>query len=939
MTTTNIRDLVQSGLVSTGFTGSIGSLGFTGSTGAGFTGSQGSNGDVGLTGFNGSQGTTGFVGSNGFTGSTGVGFTGSVGEVGLTGFTGSTGTIGFTGSVGEVGDVGLTGFTGSVGDVGLTGFTGSVGDVGLTGFTGSVGDVGLQGDTGLTGFTGSTGSNGFTGSTGVGFVGSQGTIGFVGSIGTEGPQGYVGSKGSDGTSVNIKGTVDNSSLLPSSGQVEGDGYITSNTGHLWVYTISGPVNGFTDVGTIVGPTGFVGSIGFTGSTGIQGETGTSGFTGSTGFIGSVGFTGSTGFVGSLGFTGSTGGNGFTGSQGEVGLIGFVGSQGSNGSLGFTGSTGAGFTGSQGSNGDVGFTGSTGFVGSTGALPSWTLQSVGFTASVNSRYIVNSGSGSFNVTLPNSPSNGDYVTLTDGFDWAANPITILRNGNTIALIADDLLIDAKNIDVNFVYFGGNWTVTTSIGVAGYNGSIGSVGYTGSTGAGFTGSQGTTGFNGSQGTTGFVGSIGFNGSQGTTGFVGSVGFTGSIGVGYTGSSGSGGGSSWTTADALTATTGGQAGALGLSAIINFITTTPVGGGVRLPTATSTSYIQIVNHGANTLLIYPESGETIDAGAADAPLSIAQGSAIIIAGTSTGGWTGVSIDSFDDENSTFVIPTHASSPPLPPAGYMNLFTKTVANRVMPTFMGPSGLDSALQPFLARNKIGMWNPGGGATTAPSIFGLGALTVVSNAGTALLSKSVATTNVLTRMRRSGVQSSTTAGTLGSLRLTAAQFTTGTGGATPLGGFHYIIRFGIGDTATVAGARMFVGLAASTAAATNVEPNTLVNCVGVAQLSTDSTQLYIVYGGSAAQTAIPLGSTNFPITNNTLAFDLSLFAPPSTTGVIYYEVLNILTGAKATGTLSGAGTVIPAATTLLTSQSWRTNNATALAATLDICSIYIETDQ
>jgi hypothetical protein len=136
---------------------------------------------------------------------------------------------------------------------------------------------------------------------------------------------------------------------------------------------------------------------------------------------------------------------------------------------------------------------------------------------------------------------------------------------------------------------------------------------------------------------------------------------------------------------------------------------------------------------------------------------------------------------------------------------------------------------------------------------------------------------------------------------------------------------------------MFVGLSASVAAPTNVEPSTLVNVIGVGKVGTDDTQLRIFYGGTTAQTSIALGSANFPI-NNTTAYELTLFAPPSTTGTVHYEVTNLNTNFKASGTLSGGGTVLPVATTLLTTQIWRSNNATAAAVGIDICSIYLETD-
>ncbi|HSX30987.1 MAG TPA: hypothetical protein VLE99_03660 [Candidatus Saccharimonadales bacterium] len=276
---------------------------------------------------------------------------------------------------------------------------------------------------------------------------------------------------------------------------------------------------------------------------------------------------------------------------------------------------------------------------------------------------------------------------------------------------------------------------------------------------------------------------------------------------------------------------------------------------------------------------------------------------------------------------------SPASSAAGTVGVFSRIVANRPLAAQIGPSGLATALQPFLARNKIGYWDPPGNATTVPGVFGITAPTVVGTA----TARNVATTNLATRMRRLGFVSSSTAGSLAEARVAAAQFSCGSG-SNDGSGFFFVIRWVPSDAATVAGERNFVGLMNSTSAATNVEPNTLTNTIGVAQLSTDATQLYIVYGGSSAQTQIALG-TNFPgATISTTAYELAIFAPNSVSNTFYYQVTNITTGNIATGTLTGNATQVPQNSTLLAPRAWATNNATALAVGFDICSIYIETD-
>lgn len=276
--------------------------------------------------------------------------------------------------------------------------------------------------------------------------------------------------------------------------------------------------------------------------------------------------------------------------------------------------------------------------------------------------------------------------------------------------------------------------------------------------------------------------------------------------------------------------------------------------------------------------------------------------------------------------------TDPGAAPSGHMTLYAKKISNRAMPKFVGPSGLDSALQPFIARNKIGVWTPPGNANTVPGVFGYTAPTAVGTA----VARVIATTNLFTRMRRLGFVSATTAGSLASLRVAVAQVTTGTGS---LGGFHKIIRFGISDAAPVAGARMFMGMSSSIAAPTNVEPSVLTQCIGIGHGAAD-TNLKLYYGGSVAQTPIDLGA-NFPSnTANTDAYDLALYSSPYGAGEINYEVTRLNTGDVATGTINPSGGVaLPASTTLLTYLwGYRSNNATALAVGIDLMGDYIETD-
>ena len=290
------------------------------------------------------------------------------------------------------------------------------------------------------------------------------------------------------------------------------------------------------------------------------------------------------------------------------------------------------------------------------------------------------------------------------------------------------------------------------------------------------------------------------------------------------------------------------------------------------------------------------------------------------------GVQVSSAESSTLATLTLPGTQNPAVPSPDYGTIFIKKIAGRAMAAQIGPSGLDTTLQANLGGNKVALWMPPGGSTTVPGVFGMAALTATGTA----TSRTIATTNLLTRMTRLGYVSAATAAALAGAREAVAKFTTGAGPG--LGGFFARYRFGVSDVATVAGARMFVGLDALTAAPTNIDPSTKVNCVGVGQIAA-SNNLQIIYGNATAKTPIDLGA-NFPANTNTDAYELNLFSPPA--GGVHWHVRRLNTAFEASGFLPSTET--PVATQLLCHQLWRCNNATALAVGLDVCGIYIETD-
>ena len=104
-------------------------------------------------------------------------------------------------------------------------------------------------------------------------------------------------------------------------------------------------------------------------------------------------------------------------------------------------------------------------------------------------IADTSGGSFIVTLPENPSEGDFVNFADGNDWSTNELTIARNNSTIEGNESDFELNIGGIRVDFIYDGSTWQVYTSVGPEGPQGPTGDTGPVGPTGD--TGAVGPTG----------------------------------------------------------------------------------------------------------------------------------------------------------------------------------------------------------------------------------------------------------------------------------------------------------------------------------------------------------------------------------------------------------------------------------------------------------------
>jgi hypothetical protein len=272
--------------------------------------------------------------------------------------------------------------------------------------------------------------------------------------------------------------------------------------------------------------------------------------------------------------------------------------------------------------------------------------------------------------------------------------------------------------------------------------------------------------------------------------------------------------------------------------------------------------------------------------------------------------------------------TDPTAPPDDTVRLFRRKIASRQMPAFVGPSALDSALQPFLARNKVALWSPAGNGTIVSAI-GAASLSAVGTA----TGVNVATTNRHTWQKRIEYLVTVAAtNAVAGFRYVAAQWARGA--AAGDGGFCMVCRWGPATGVAIATHRGFVGFR-PVATPTDVNPSTLGNIIGMGWDSGDANMSIMHNDATGTATKIDLGA-NFPrpSADRTKAYEIALFCPPNANWVGYL-VADLATGAIAEGIIT---TDLPPAATLLTVAGWMSVGGTSSVIGVALMSLYVETD-
>jgi hypothetical protein len=232
--------------------------------------------------------------------------------------------------------------------------------------------------------------------------------------------------------------------------------------------------------------------------------------------------------------------------------------------------------------------------------------------------------------------------------------------------------------------------------------------------------------------------------------------------------------------------------------------------------------------------------------------------------------------DVHATFSEYTGQSSDPSAPTSATRIYTRPLANRYVPRFIGPAGLDSALQPALFANNVTMWLPGSAAVASIS-FG-----ITWTVGATQATPAIASTNFMTQMKRATFTTTTTAADAAGIR--GASACCWRGNAASQGGFFFAARFGVLTfTSTM---RIFCGLDSAGAALAG-DPSALANACGMSKDTAETVWQCLTTDNTPTAAKISTGRT-VAAAGATDIFDLFMYCFANDTN-LWFRVVDMTT--------------------------------------------------
>lgn len=295
------------------------------------------------------------------------------------------------------------------------------------------------------------------------------------------------------------------------------------------------------------------------------------------------------------------------------------------------------------------------------------------------------------------------------------------------------------------------------------------------------------------------------------------------------------------------------------------------------------------------------------------------------------------YTQPDNSILLPGISTEPAAPSSGNLAFYSKSVAGRMMPKFVGPAGIDTPLQPFLGSNRIVVFQPQTGSTGTGG--GLGPVWTsngtVSHPTPATTAPAIA--NQMKRTRYANVVT-TTNQQLGPRFNAASEQRFWRGNAAGLGGFFFQARF-IVELYPASTVRIFAGLSSTSTGSVCISDTVLANTCGLWHDTTDPSSgagaFNFVTKDASTATKQSITLANAIAAGN--AYEFTMFCPPNGS-TITWRLVDINNNVTYTNSTSST---LPASTAFMQPQVQMSNgtaNVTVTTVAIGVCGIYVESD-
>ena len=268
-----------------------------------------------------------------------------------------------------------------------------------------------------------------------------------------------------------------------------------------------------------------------------------------------------------------------------------------------------------------------------------------------------------------------------------------------------------------------------------------------------------------------------------------------------------------------------------------------------------------------------------------------------------------------------------PTPHATNVTVYARKRAGRVTPDFLGPTGAECPVQSALFGSQVGLYTPGNGNSAGTSV-GLGNAT----SGGTVSHPTLAASSLAASVRRTRFTSATTTDAVAGLRFNAHGVHRGT--APRAGGFFFFARFVV--SVNFATQSAFVGLTENINTLTG-DPIALTNHLGIGfPNATDVTGNWWISTRGSASDMTRVELTGLPRSSAGDLISVYVYAAPGGDRVTF-RVVNESTGVVVADDVAVTAN-LPAADVFMVPRLETKNGTGAVATSIDVNRVYVETD-